>query len=68
MCFVNGNIAKEVIHLHDWQDHLWTQRYKHVLISHETEAQVHRLRYVLRHGAKENLVAKPGVGQLHLFG
>ena len=59
MQFVNANVAKEVNLLHDWKDHLWARRYKHVRVSDEIEDQEKRLRYILRHGTKENLVGKP---------
>ncbi len=65
MHFVQTNVAKEVGDLHSWTGPLWAQRYRHIPVSDETEAQVSRLRYVLENSVKENLVARvrdwPGI-------
>lgn len=56
---VNSKIAREAGRLHDWRGKLWDRRYTDVVISHEPEAQVDRLRYLLEQGCKEGLVASP---------
>ena len=59
MCFVNGNLAREVGRLHGWKQKFWGGRYRMIPISDEEAAQVARLKYLLSHGAKEGLVACP---------
>lgn len=59
MCFVNGNLAREVGRLHGWRQKFWGGRYRLIPISDEEAAQVARLKYLLSHGAKEGLVACP---------
>lgn len=59
MAFVEANLAKEVGRLHDWKGPFWGRRYQMIIVSGEEEAQVARLHYLLRHGVKEHLVARP---------
>ena len=59
MEYVAGNVAREVGRLHDWREKLWSRRYRSILVSHEEEAQVARLAYILEHGVKEGLVERP---------
>lgn len=59
MGFVNSNIAREVGRLIGWRDKFWSRRYRAIPVSDEEEAQVARLRYLLSHGVKEGLVARP---------
>ncbi len=59
MCFVNTNLSKQLGRLHGWSGPIF-QRYKAIPVSDEEEAQVARLRYLLEHGVKEGLVARPG--------
>jgi len=65
MRYFNGNLAREVGRLVDWDGKVWGRRYTAILVSEEEQAQVERLRYLLAQGVKENLVAKvlewPGV-------
>jgi hypothetical protein len=65
MQYVDGNIAREVGDLVGWSGPFWARRYSAILVSDEGEAQVERLRYILAHGVKENLVERvrdwPGV-------
>ena len=65
MGFVKSKIAREVGRRHRWREKIWGRRYTSILVSHEPEAQIARLRYVLAHGVKEHLVARcvdwPGV-------
>ena len=59
MRMVNGNFARKVGDLIDWEGPVWSRRYKPVVVSHEEEAQVAKLKYLLQQGTKENLVARP---------
>ncbi len=62
MEYTNGNIAREALRLvkhRGWSGKLWERRYSAIPVSDEESAQVKRLRYLLSHGAKENLVASP---------
>lgn len=65
MQYANGNMAREVGDLVDWSGTFWARRYSAILVSDEEAAQVERLRYILAHGVKENLVERvldwPGV-------
>ena len=60
MCFVNGNLARQALRYHGRSGKVWGDRYHAVLISPEPEAQEERLRYLLAHGVKENLVERVG--------
>ncbi len=57
MEFFNGNLAREARRLIGWRGRFWADRYHATPISPEPEAMVERLRYVLSHSVKENLVA-----------
>jgi REP element-mobilizing transposase RayT len=59
MRHLNSNVAREVGRLHGWREKFWGRRYYDIIVSHEPEAQVVRLRYLLEQGVKEGLVAKP---------
>jgi REP element-mobilizing transposase RayT len=65
MRYLNSNLARELGRLVDWPDKVWARRYQAIVISNEAAAQVARLRYVLAHGVKEDLVERvfewPGV-------
>jgi hypothetical protein len=65
MRYVNSNLARKVGRLVGWRDKIWSRRYQAIVISPEEAAQVGRLRYILSHGIKEDLVEKvdqwPGV-------
>ena len=56
---VNSKIAREVGRLHGWREKVWGRRYTDIVTSHEPEAQIGRLRYLLEQGCKEGLVASP---------
>jgi len=62
---VNSNLARKVGRLVGWRDKIWSRRYQAIVISPEEAAQAGRLRYILSHGVKENLVERvdqwPGV-------
>lgn len=58
MGFVCGNVAREIGGLHDWRHRFWARRYRAIVVADETSA-VARLRYLLCHGCKENLVERP---------
>ncbi len=59
MCFVNSNLAREAGRLVAWCERFWARRYQAIVVSDEEEAQVARLKYLLSHGCKEGLVARP---------
>jgi REP element-mobilizing transposase RayT len=54
----NSNVARQAGRLHAWRDKLWARRYRAIVVADE-ESQVGRLRYILAHGTKERLVARP---------
>jgi REP element-mobilizing transposase RayT len=56
---VNSKIAREVGRLHGWREKIWGRRYTDIVTSHEPEAQIARLHYLLEQGCKEGLVASP---------
>lgn len=51
-------LSIEAARRHGWSGPLFQRRYQAILVSSEEAAQVGRLRYLLAHGVKENLVAK----------
>jgi REP element-mobilizing transposase RayT len=58
LCYLNGNLAREIRHLCDWPQRIWGRRYSSIPITRQRRAQIERLRYVLAQGVKEGLVAK----------
>ena len=58
MGFVNSNLAREAGRIVDWKEKYWGRRYRAIEISDEEAALVGRLRYVISHGVKENLVLR----------
>jgi len=59
MNYLNSNVAREAGRLHHWTEKFWGRRYQAIVISEEESAQMDRLRYLLSHGCKEGLVARP---------
>lgn len=59
MNYVQSNLAREAGRLYGWREKFWSRRYTAIVVSEEAAAQVGRLRYLLAHGAKEGLVARP---------
>lgn len=59
MGHVLTNLSKEAGRRHGWRGPLFERRYQAILVSDEERAHIERLVYILRHGAKENLVARP---------
>jgi hypothetical protein len=59
MRFLNTNLSKQMGRLHQWRGSLFDRRYQAIPVSEEEPAQVARLRYLLEHGVKEGLVARP---------
>lgn len=59
MNYLNSNLAREAGRLNRWQDKFWSRRYQAIVVSEEDAAQISRLRYILSHGCKEGLVARP---------
>jgi len=60
MNFVNGNIAREAGRLHHWREKFWSRRYRAICIADERKL-LERVKYLLSHGCKEALVARPGL-------
>ena len=65
MQYVDSNVAREVGKLIGWPGPFWARRYSAIVVSDEETVQVSRMRYILAHGVKENLVERvlewPGV-------
>jgi len=59
MNYLNSNLAREAGRLNGWREKFWGRRYQAIVVSEEEAAQIDRLRYLLSHGCKENLVARP---------
>lgn len=59
MEYLGGNLAREVGRLVGWREKFWARRYRAIVVSNEEEAQIERLAYLLAHGVKEGLVARP---------
>jgi len=59
MRHVMTNLSKEAGRRHGWHGPLFERRYQAIVVTGEAYAQVERLTYILRHGAKEGLVARP---------
>lgn len=59
MNYLNSNLAREAGRLHGWKEKFWGRRYQAIVVTDEEAAQVDRLRYLLSHGCKEGLVARP---------
>jgi hypothetical protein len=45
--------------LHGWREKFWSRRYRSIVVADE-KAVYARLRYIMAHGVKEDLVAKSG--------
>jgi hypothetical protein len=58
MGYLNSNLAKELGLLIGWRDKVWARRYQSIVISNEDAAQTGRLKYILAHGVKEDLVER----------
>lgn len=59
MNYLNSNLAREAGRLYGWKEKFWSRRYQAIVISEEEAVQLERLRYILSHGCKEDLVARP---------
>ena len=59
MRYVNSNIARKVSRLFGWKEKFWGRRYSAIVIVDDEDTQVDRLRYLLEHGVKEDLVSSP---------
>ncbi|MGH9379660.1 MAG: transposase [Thermoanaerobaculia bacterium] len=59
MNHVLTNLSKEAGRRHGWRGPLFERRHQAILVTGEERAHVERLTYLLRHGAKEGLVARP---------
>ena len=59
MGYVKSNLAREAGRIVDWSEKFWGRRYRAIEISPRSRsAWIDRLRYVLSHGPKENLVLR----------
>lgn len=58
MEYFESKLAREVNRLYDWSGSVWEKRYSAIPIEDDEEALIERLRYILAHGVKENLVAR----------
>jgi hypothetical protein len=56
MEYFNGQLGRLVARLHNWTDKVWSRRYQAIVVSDEEGAHENRLRYLLSHGLKEDLV------------
>ncbi len=59
MRHVLTNLSKEAGRRHGWRGPLFERRYQAIVVTGEQYAHVERLTYLLRHGAKEGLIARP---------
>lgn len=59
MNYFKSNLAREAGRLHHWTGPFWNRRYDLVLVWNDEIDQISRLRYLLRNGCKEGLVASP---------
>jgi hypothetical protein len=57
--YLNSNLAREIAHLTNWTDKIWSRRYESIEVSGEEEVQAARMKYLLAHGPKEALVERP---------
>ena len=68
MCLLNTNVSKELNEINDRDNAMWSRRFRSIPITADRASQLFRLRYILAHGVKENLVAKvsdwPGASSL----
>ena len=55
MCFINGNLAKELAKRHGWQGRFWGRRHRAIPIL-DDESLAARMRYLLGNSTKEHLV------------
>jgi REP element-mobilizing transposase RayT len=58
MCYFNSNLAREAGRLTNWKEKFWGRRFTAIPIDGELDF-VRRVRYLLSHGCKENLVRHP---------
>ena len=57
--YFNGQLGRLVAGLRNWPDKVWSRRVQVIVVSDEERAHEARLRYLLSHGAKEDLVLTP---------
>ncbi|HTG34072.1 MAG TPA: transposase [Thermoanaerobaculia bacterium] len=55
----NSKLAREVGRLTGWKQKIFERRYQAIVVSAEDGAQTERLKYILGHGCKEDLVERP---------
>lgn len=59
MGFIKSNIAKDAGRLHNFRQKIWGKRYASIEVLDDYKLQ-DRVKYLLAHGAKEDLVKTPG--------
>lgn len=59
MQFINGNIARKLNIINERDGAVWERRFRSIPVAPDETTQVWRLRYLLAHGTKENLVGRP---------
>ncbi|MCB9737850.1 MAG: transposase [Deltaproteobacteria bacterium] len=68
MCLLNTNVSRELNIVNDRDGAMWSRRFRSIPITADRASQLFRLRYIIAHGVKENLVAKvadwPGASSL----
>ncbi|MCO4760709.1 MAG: transposase [Myxococcales bacterium] len=60
MRLFNGNLSKKLNHLYGRRGTMWHRRYSAIGVTPDEATQMSRLRYVMAHGVKEDLVEKVG--------
>src|SRR5216683_2871610 len=58
MRYTKSKLAREVNRLTGWRGPVFDRRYEMTVVTDEDAAQIERLRYVLSHSVKENLVER----------
>ncbi len=56
--YIKSNMAREAGRIVDWKEKFWGPRYSAIKVSGEEAILVDRLRYIVSHGVKENLVLR----------
>jgi putative transposase len=59
MGYFNSKLARESGRLTGWTQKIFGRRYQAIVVSSEDGAQTERMKYVLGHGCKEDLVERP---------
>ncbi|MCO4764518.1 MAG: transposase [Myxococcales bacterium] len=60
MRLVNGNLSKKLNHFHGRSGTMWHKRFRAIGVAPDEASQTARLRYIMAHGVKEDLIDKVG--------